>query len=357
MSTPFEFTVIMPSLNAERTIEQALRSVREQDFPQDRVQILVIDGGSTDKTRTLAAQYQATVIENPMVQQEFAKHIGLLHSEGLYALFLDTDEVMMDRNSLKRKLDTFRAGTNVRVILPSGYAAPQDASAINDYINRMADPFAHFIYHESANKDYRGFHALITKHYPLQQELEHASVLALTARTAPPLADMAGAVCCDTVFLKEILGKQIQSPDFIPVIFQMITARTGCFAVMRDDPVCHYSADTLRTFLRKLRWRVIVNIHYINMPGTGFANRELFQPKRKKVLKYLFIPYAMTLILPMLEGLLYSIRTRKMIFLLHGALTVFTAGMVIYYYLLKIAGIHPRLRSYGREECVLPLSR
>ncbi len=45
------FSMIMPVLNSQRTIEKALSSIREQDFPQERIEILVIDGGSKDRTR------------------------------------------------------------------------------------------------------------------------------------------------------------------------------------------------------------------------------------------------------------------------------------------------------------------
>ena len=43
----------MPCLNEERFIEACLESVRRQDYPPDRYEILVADGGSTDRTRAI----------------------------------------------------------------------------------------------------------------------------------------------------------------------------------------------------------------------------------------------------------------------------------------------------------------
>jgi succinoglycan biosynthesis protein ExoA len=48
-------TVVMPIRNEARFIERSLRAVLEQDYPSDRLEILVADGMSTDGTRDLVA--------------------------------------------------------------------------------------------------------------------------------------------------------------------------------------------------------------------------------------------------------------------------------------------------------------
>jgi glycosyltransferase involved in cell wall biosynthesis len=52
MTVPF-VTITMPCLNEERFIEACLTSVRRQDYPADRYEVLVADGGSTDATREI----------------------------------------------------------------------------------------------------------------------------------------------------------------------------------------------------------------------------------------------------------------------------------------------------------------
>jgi len=63
-------TIAMPCLNEEAYIEACLRSVAAQDYPRDRIEILVGDGGSTDRTREILARLAAEdprirVIDNP----------------------------------------------------------------------------------------------------------------------------------------------------------------------------------------------------------------------------------------------------------------------------------------------------
>jgi glycosyltransferase involved in cell wall biosynthesis len=67
--TPF-VTIAMPCLNEERFIEACLESVRRQDYPSDKVEVLIADGGSTDRTRDLiqraaAADPRIVLLDNP----------------------------------------------------------------------------------------------------------------------------------------------------------------------------------------------------------------------------------------------------------------------------------------------------
>src|SRR5262249_61803085 len=52
-------TVAMPSFNEERYIEVCLRSVLGQDYPADRLEVLVADGRSTDRTREIVTRIAA----------------------------------------------------------------------------------------------------------------------------------------------------------------------------------------------------------------------------------------------------------------------------------------------------------
>ena len=63
-------TIAMPCFNEERYIEACIASVQAQDYPKDRIEILVADGRSTDRTREVlaglaAADPRIRVIDNP----------------------------------------------------------------------------------------------------------------------------------------------------------------------------------------------------------------------------------------------------------------------------------------------------
>ena len=63
-------TIAMPAFNEERYIEACIRSVQAQDYPADRIEILVADGRSIDRTREILAELTAEdprirMIDNP----------------------------------------------------------------------------------------------------------------------------------------------------------------------------------------------------------------------------------------------------------------------------------------------------
>lgn len=63
-------TIAMPCLNEEDYIEECIRCVQAQDYPRDRIEILVADGGSIDATREILHRMSKDdprihVVDNP----------------------------------------------------------------------------------------------------------------------------------------------------------------------------------------------------------------------------------------------------------------------------------------------------
>ena len=63
-------TIAMPAFNEEKYIEACIASVQAQDYPKDRIEILIADGRSTDRTRDILARLSAEdprirMIDNP----------------------------------------------------------------------------------------------------------------------------------------------------------------------------------------------------------------------------------------------------------------------------------------------------
>lgn len=348
-------SVIMPALNSGKTIRMSLESVRKQDYPQELVEILVIDGGSTDKTREIAAEFGCTVLENPKVQQEYAKHSGLTHARGKVAIFLDSDEVLFHTDSIRKRVAIIENHPDVKIVLTGGSRHPAGFFAINDYSITYSDPFSYFIY--GVSSDYRFYlKNMLSKPYIHKKEEDDSCViLELKKGGILPLVDICSGVAIDLEFFKDEFQEQIADASIVPRVFYLIINHKKNSAVLKDDWIFHYSADSIRKYIGKIQWRVIANIHYQRIPGTGFSNREEFEPALFRYKKYLFIPYALTLVLPLLNSIYLAAAKRSAVLLLHAPLCFITAVMILYYYFLRWIGVKPGLKSYGKGDKKLNL--
>lgn len=94
-------TVLMPIRNEAAYIERSLGAVLAQDYPAARLEVLVIDGASTDTTRLLIKQIQAQhpqhtvrVLDNPSKIVSVAMNIGLRRAHGEIIVRVDGHTVI-----------------------------------------------------------------------------------------------------------------------------------------------------------------------------------------------------------------------------------------------------------------------
>ena len=75
-------SVVIPTLNAARYLEECLASVRAQDYA-GRVEVVIVDAGSTDETLDIAGRFEVErILENPLKTGEAGKAVGLRAAEG-----------------------------------------------------------------------------------------------------------------------------------------------------------------------------------------------------------------------------------------------------------------------------------
>ncbi len=96
------YSVIIPARNAERFITQALDSVQQQTCRADEV--VVVDDGSTDRTRDLADAWRRDhpdvvirLCTQPHQGIGAARNTGIQAASGRFVAFLDADDYWVDR--------------------------------------------------------------------------------------------------------------------------------------------------------------------------------------------------------------------------------------------------------------------
>lgn len=87
-------SVICPIYNEEKYIVQCIESLLSQDYPQNDLEILFVDGMSTDKTREIIATYTEKypfikILDNPKKIVPYAMNAGIQASKGKIIIRLD----------------------------------------------------------------------------------------------------------------------------------------------------------------------------------------------------------------------------------------------------------------------------
>lgn len=338
-------TIIMPTLNSANQIQRSLDSVRKQKFDQSLIEIIVADGGSTDDTRKIAEANGCRVIDNPLVQPECAKHVGILNAKGSIAVFLDSDEVFENDQALAKRAAFFKEQPDVHFLLMGGYRKPAGTTVINDYVNNFSDPFSFFMYGTSADSRY--YLSSLSRRYTKKVDEPNYVVFSFGPNDVLPLVDACAGNAADLVYLRQHFAKEMKNVNVVPQLFSLLVQDSHQTGMLKDDVTVHYTGGTWRKFLNKIKWRVVVNTHYVNMAGVGFSNRESAQPLWFRLKKYLFIVYGMTLVLPVLLSIYYFIRRGLPVALMMGPLCFYTAWFIIYHQVLKALKIKPKLAAYG----------
>lgn len=87
-------TVIVPVRNGEPTIEPLLESLQRLDYDRKNVEVIVVDGNSTDKTRDIVKKYPVKLVVEKNKGLNAARNTGIKNSNGEIIAFTDCDCVV-----------------------------------------------------------------------------------------------------------------------------------------------------------------------------------------------------------------------------------------------------------------------
>lgn len=298
-------SIVTPVYNSEKVLGSCLQSIREQDYPKDKIEIIIIDGGSTDKTLDIARRFKVDkILPNPLITGEAGKAVGVEAASNEIIALIDSDNVLDGKDWLRRMVEPF-SDPEIAGSEPLYYTYRKEDTLINRYcaLLGMNDPLCLYLgnydrYSYLTGK-WTGMNiSAVKKDGYLQLELESKNIPTIGAN--------------GFLVRRDSLLKTTYKPYLfdIDIVYQLVENGRRRFAKV-EIGIIHLFAHRTRDFIKKQRRRIQ---DYLYFKKKNMRRYPWQQTNTKGLVKFiLFTIFVLPLVFDSLHGYI-KIRDRAWFF-------------------------------------------
>lgn len=243
-------SVILPTYNAAGILGICLEKISQQDYPKEKVEIVVGDGGSDDNTVAIAKKFGAKVYPNPQKTGEHGKAVAIGKATGEILALIDSDNILPDRNYFKRLVEPFQH-PKVIVTQPLRFGWRREDGSINRYtaLLGMTDPLILF---QGTYDHYCYITNTWTKVRREEKKMDGYLVARFTGKEIPTI----GANGC--LIRKSVVDKYFRGDYYvdIDVVRDALMDNPDRAVAIVDTEIIHLFCDDIYSFIRKQRRRI-----------------------------------------------------------------------------------------------------
>lgn len=305
MTRSIDLSIVIPVYNSEQDLPLCLTSIKAQQYPKEKIEILLCDGGSTDQTIEIGKKFGCTIIHNPKKLAEFGVTLGMSQAIGRYVTILAADNELIGTDFITHIIYPFKKDGRVMITYPIQVSTENDYW-ISKYINMFTDPISHFVYGNASNT--RTFELC----YQTIQKNEHSIIYKFSPVDYPMIALAQG-----TTIRRQENERANPGDDILPIV-DAIT-RKDYLAYVPHAQVAHHTISSLSQYFRKQRWAFD---NYLLGSEYGIKKRIVYFSAMRKFKKLVWPIYAGLFVLPLCVSVVGYIITGKKEWLYHFPLTM-----------------------------------
>lgn len=287
-----KLSVVMATYNSVEVVEDYLRSIREQDFDQEALEIVVADGGSTDGTIEVVERYGGRVIRENTGSPEAAKGVALAEAKGEYVLIGDGDNVWPDEGWLSLMMESLWKEKGL-ASYPWRYKWRREDRWLNRYFALLGanDPVAWFLGKADRQSYLREGWGLGGK---LIKECEDYFVVEYDESSLPTVGANGFLIRRD-----ELLKAKSGVDDYfhIDVIYDLVKSKPRRFVVVKTE-IIHQTGNDLGVFLKK-RERYMRELYLEDKDRRRYF---IYKKGRDDLRLALFVAYALSGVGPLMTA-------------------------------------------------------
>lgn len=136
-------SVIITAYNYDRYLERCLRSVLDQSLPKSQYEIIVVNDGSTDKTKEVLDNYTDVARIFHLEKNRglsYARNFGIKKARGMFVVFVDADDYIQHDMLLIQK--TFLTENNKLDAVSVDYYLVDERGTHIEHVNAEEKPIA-----------------------------------------------------------------------------------------------------------------------------------------------------------------------------------------------------------------------
>lgn len=281
-------SIVIPTCNSERTLARCLESIARQDYPRGKIEVIIADGGSRDRTLKIAKKFEVNkILNNPLRTGEAGKAVGVEASKNEIILLQDSDNILDRQDWLKRMVEPFENPSIVGAE-PLHYTHREEDPLITRYcaLLGMNDPICLYL----GNYDrYSYVTGKWTELFVKTRDNGDYLLLELSESSIPTIG--ANGFLIRAKALKKVEYKPYLFD--IDVVYQLTRMGQNKFAKVKIG-IVHLFANNIGTFLRKTYRRIRDYLFYEKNKMRGYPWRRLSFLNLAKFIFYtlLIIPLA-----------------------------------------------------------------
>ena len=269
-----KISFIIPTLNAQKVLEDCLKSISKQNFSSSDYEILIIDGGSTDNTIDIAKKYNSIILNNPLKTAEAGKAVGIRHASGKYTCLIDSDNILPKNNWLSQMLIPLEDDEKIIGSEPIEFTYRPKSGLVERYSALIGanDPYA-FVTGVSDRKNYIDN---LWTHLKIEQ-IDKDKYILVKLKPCQPIPTIGAN---GTIFRTEFLKNNLKSDYLfdIDIISQVISENIKplYFAKVKSGIIHTYCESSIKKFVRKQNRRIIDYYFYQNLRQYNWGQTNKF---------------------------------------------------------------------------------
>lgn len=290
MTRSISFVVV--TYNSGDIIQDCLQSIVTQKYPNDKMEIIVVDGGSKDSTVEIARKYGAKVIFENTGRPELATGIGFFEAKNELVANVASDNILPNDHWIGEMVKPFDENDEIVATQPLRYTYVRSASLLNRYFSLFGvnDPLPYYL-----NKRDRLSFAENTWSLPGRaKDLGDFFLVKYSPKNVPTLGAN-GFI----IRRKVLVESKFKASDFthhMDVCYELIKKGYDTFGIVKTHIIHQTGYDFLSYFRRRIR--------YMRLYFADISQRKYHvytKTEKKNLLRFLF--YTVTFVKPAFDGI------------------------------------------------------